>query len=100
MNYLKNFLRSCDIFGIPVTLSYKGNPTFTTIQGGICSIMLAISLVFMISIMMYDEVNSGNFSYDEQTIINSYYENDEMHKIYSSNETLAIALEDWTGKYD
>ena len=23
-----------------------------------------------------------------------------MHKIYSSNETLAIALEDWTGKYD
>ena len=45
-NYKKEFhpgcLRKVDQMGVPVTLSYRQEPTYTTTLGGCCSILAMI----------------------------------------------------------
>lgn len=49
-------LKSGDMFGVPITLNYKGSPTFKTAIGGTISylvyITFAIFSVFLISKMI------------------------------------------------
>lgn len=43
----RKFLRSGDMFGVPVTLNYKGTPTFKTALGGTVSYLVYIVFVII-----------------------------------------------------
>ena len=45
-----NFLKSCDFFSVPVYLTYKGEKEFSTVQGGICSMLLSILFLVYIGV--------------------------------------------------
>ena len=43
-NKVKREMKAQDLFGIPVTLTYKGEDSFNTLVGGIISILLVLIL--------------------------------------------------------
>ena len=38
-----NWIREKDIFGVPVQLTYKGSSSYTTLVGGVSSIIFIVS---------------------------------------------------------
>ena len=47
-NFVKRFLKNNDRFGHSVNLSYKGRETYTTVPGGMLSLMVSIMTIIMI----------------------------------------------------
>ena len=45
MASIGNTIRGRDIYGVPITLNYKGDDTFKTVPGGILSICLLFSVM-------------------------------------------------------
>ena len=50
-------IRSCDKFGAQFALSYDGKTTFTTLGGGIASILLHIAILFYFCLRMQVLIN-------------------------------------------
>ena len=39
---LRQFAKSCDLFGQPVTFRYGDEPSYESVTGGVCSIIMVI----------------------------------------------------------
>ena len=94
MKYIQDAVRECDIFAIPITLTYKGDKEFTSIQGGIISIICSLTLVILGVTRLHDQYVNPVYDEDSNTKIFSYYTNQDSYQLNTSNFTLAIAIVD------
>lgn len=82
-------LKKIDLFGVPVSLVYKGNTTFTTRVGGIFSLMWAI---IMISVFIQDTITvyvfGENVSVQHKTELEFYSSSNDNIDILNSNYTM------------
>ena len=96
---IKNLVKQSDLFGLPVYLTYKGEKEFSTVLGGILSILLMLMFVGYSIDYIYKEFTDPSFNISRSEVIYNYYENTEADAIVldTSLNTMAIAVE---GYYD
>ena len=87
-------MKECDIFAIPITLTYKGDKEFQSIQGGIVSIICMLALIILGVIRLHDQQVNPVYDEDSNTRIFSYYTNQDSYELNTSNFTLALAIFD------
>ena len=68
---LQNKLRSCDVFGVPVSLKLDGSTNFTTSCGGIISILLKILITAYFCMQLLALVNYSDPSISSYTLLDT-----------------------------
>ena len=58
---IRSWITYCDLFAVPVLLTFQGKRAFYTLAGGILSIVLALSFVIIFTIYLYHMINSPSF---------------------------------------
>ena len=58
------FLKSYDFFSVPVYLTYKGRKEFSTVHGGVCSMLLSILFLVYTGVHIKTKFNYYNFDID------------------------------------
>ena len=58
----RNFIREQDLFAAPVQLTYKGQRSFNTAFGGVCSILFILASVVVFGLGTADLVLNTNYS--------------------------------------
>ena len=77
MERVYKYVRSQDKFAIDFKLTYKGQRQFTTLMGGVCSIIMFLTILSMFLINFITLLRDPKF---EQSASNSYltYNHNEM----------------------
>lgn len=68
MGKISDFLSRVDLFGVPVTLNYRGKEKFTTMCGGCVSLILFVVFMGIFTYDMVTELNNPNFTANPQTL--------------------------------
>ena len=62
MKNLKKFLRSIDLFGVPLTFRYKSKDKYSTSLGGFTMVIFCILVIFLVFYYFNRFINKGNFT--------------------------------------
>lgn len=83
-------VKSQDLFGAPVQLTYKGERAFNTVSGGCCSLLLIMILICAFCVQLYSVYFSPQFlNYPPR----QYYDELEAHLYPRSGNTIAVSIE-------
>ena len=88
-NACKNYLKSFDLFGIPISLKYKGEDTFKTPIGGIVSI---ISYLSVLAFVLFDlnAVIARESTVKVKSVLKDVTDYNEVYNLTHDNFDLAV----------
>ena len=89
---LTEFLKSQDLFGTPVQLTYKGERGFKSAVGGCCSIMLVLIAIALFTIYSLDFYHNPHFSSSETVKYIDFTNEQEPYVLPTSRTTPAVRL--------
>ena len=88
---IKRAVRSRDLFGAPVMLTFNGESQFKTWQGGLVSILILLSLAGGLSYRLYQELNAPEFI----SLPPLYDYNDSKVNVKASDNTMLVRMKAW-----
>ena len=85
-----NWVRSSDLFAVPVVLTYKGQKAFNTLVGGFFSLLLTTAFLTYAGIELYTDIKYPNQVSTVAPAWFSYQDNTIAYEMGTSNSTLAV----------
>ena len=89
---LTEFLKSKDLFGVPVQLTYKGERGFTSAVGGCCSIMLVLIAMLLFVTYSLDFYQNPQFSTSETVSYIDFTNGQEAYYLPTNRTTVAVSI--------
>ena len=93
-SWTKTHTKASDIFGVPISLKYKGETSYKTYFGGIVSILIFIAGVSAFLVFMTQLLTRSRITIETNTLINSVYLNNDLYQPAKSRFGVSWSLFD------
>ncbi len=90
MQTIRQWVREQDLFGVPVSLTYKNQKAFNTLLGGFCSLVLYLAFFVILTIMINDSLNNPLYDNFSTVTYKPYYDNSEPFLLNTNQTTVAV----------
>ena len=94
---LKKWVKEMDMYGKPVTMTYRGKETFKTTFGGIVSLILVVFLLSVFGFKLQDMFQHNNTEIKKNTLVSISNSYTPPENISNKNITIAFQLSDFYG---
>ena len=84
-SWTKTHTKASDIFGVPISLKYKGETSYKTYFGGMVSILIFITSFSAFLIFMAQLLTRSRITIETNTLVNSVYLNNDLYKLENPN---------------